>query len=532
MNPLKQYKKSFLRSFCTQNPSNLFINDIFNLKTNEIHTFQFNTLSKSLSQNSFLSSNLKYNSIKHYSTGNTSPSTPIASYNPFDGSLVSEFDFMSYKAAEICISRSFEAFQAMKKFPIEKRAAAMKELAILLREQKSHFAELMATEMGKPLKQGEAEILKCADCCDYFAEHAAEMLKEKLVSSDASISKVIYQPKGPILQVAPFNFPFWQVIRFVAPALMAGNTAIIRHSHSVPKCALAIAELFEKISLPENSLQIVFLDNETVAKTISDKRIRGVAFTGSTQVGAIIASQAAANLKKHVLELGGSDPFIVLKDANLDLAIAQGISSRTLNNGQSCIAAKRFIVEEGIYEEFLARLKEKVEKLKIGNPLDPTTDVGPLARKDLRDKLAIQVESAIKEGATLVSGGSIPKNDELKKGFFYTPTILSNIGSGMNVFYEELFGPVFSVIKCRDAEHAIELANMSEYGLGGAVFSEDLKKAQHVAESIESGMAFVNGLTKSCPQLPFGGEKNSGYGRECGSEGLLEFVNVKSVWIK
>eukprot|EP00818_Percolomonas_sp_WS_P001248 CAMPEP_0117454972 /NCGR_PEP_ID=MMETSP0759-20121206/11101_1 /TAXON_ID=63605 /ORGANISM="Percolomonas cosmopolitus, Strain WS" /LENGTH=520 /DNA_ID=CAMNT_0005248225 /DNA_START=204 /DNA_END=1763 /DNA_ORIENTATION=+ len=504
---------------------------LFNLQQNVFHHRQFAT-SQSLLNSSGDGQNTSSSSSSSSASDSSSEgsSAPITSYNPHTGEIIAEYNFMNQKATEICMSRSVDAFQDMRRFPMEKREAAVRELAALLREKKDEFAELMATEMGKPIQQGVGEILKCAECCEYFADNARDMLKEKIVKTDASVSKIIYQPRGPIFQIAPFNFPFWQVIRFVVPVLMAGNSALIRHSHSVPKCALAIAELFEQISLPENALQVLFVDNETVSKIIADPRVQGVAFTGSTEVGSVIAAQAGRNIKKHVLELGGSDPFIVLKDADMDLAISQGVASRILNNGQSCIGAKRFIIEEDIYDEFLERLKVKVEELKMGDPLQNNTNVGPLARGDLRNKLSVQVEDALEEGARLVTGGGIPSDDEFKTGFYYTPTVLADIGSGMRVFYEELFGPVISVIKCRDADHAIELANMNEYGLGGAVFSQDIEKATYVAEELQCGMAFVNGLTKSAPQLAFGGVKRSGYGKECGSEGLLEFVNQKAVW--
>ncbi|KAF0977625.1 hypothetical protein FDP41_003617 [Naegleria fowleri] len=415
--------------------------------------------------------------------------------------------------------------------------SVMNPLAELFDSKKNELAKLMALDMGKPLAQGIAEAEKCVLLIRYYAKNAESIMRDRIVTeNEKHISKVVYQPLGPILQCAPFNFPYWQVIRFCIPAMLAGNTVLIRHNHQVPQCAESINHLFaealDKGNAPKELRKIyqnVFLENEQVSTAIAHPKVRGVAFTGSTQVGKIIATQAAANLKKHVLELGGADAFIVLKDADLELAVKNAVTSRINNCGQTCIAAKRFIVEKDVLPQFEKMLVERVNKLVVGNPLENGVEVGPMARKDLRDKLDEQVQLCKQQGAKVLTGGFKLKD---KEGWFYAPTVLSGVTPDNFAFQNELFGPVFVVIAAENADHAVSLANDSIYGLGGSVYSRDWKKGMKYAEKLECGLAFVNGIVRSSPDLPFGGVKESGYGRECGPEGMLEWCNVKTMSIE
>ncbi|TMB80727.1 MAG: NAD-dependent succinate-semialdehyde dehydrogenase [Chloroflexi bacterium] len=385
----------------------------------------------------------------------------------------------------------------------------------------------MTLEMGKPITEAKAEIEKCALGCDFFAENAERFLSPEIVKTTAQKSYVAYEPLGIVLAVMPWNFPFWQVIRFAAPAFMAGNAAILKHASNVPQCALAIEEAFRDAGFPDGLLRTLLLAGAQVEPVIADERIRAVTLTGSSATGARIAAAAGRALKKAVLELGGSDPFIVLADADVANAAAIGVRARNQNAGQSCIAAKRFLVADPIGGEFEKRFVAGVEALRIGDPLDAKTQIGPLARADLRDNLERQVKESVQMGARLLTGGKRWGD----RGAFYTPTVLADVTPDMPVFAEETFGPVAAIIRARDADEAIELANRTEYGLGANLWTRDTATAERLARRIESGQVFINGMVASDPRLPFGGVKHSGFGRELSAFGIREFVNIQTVWI-
>jgi succinate-semialdehyde dehydrogenase/glutarate-semialdehyde dehydrogenase len=385
----------------------------------------------------------------------------------------------------------------------------------------------MALEMGKPIVQGEAEVDKCALTCDYYAEHAEAFLAPQPRQTDATKSYVRFDPLGPVLAVMPWNFPFWQVFRFAAPALMAGNAAILKHASNVPRCALQIEAVFREAGFPRGLFATVLVGSAAVAGLIADPRIVAVTLTGSEHAGRQVAERAGRELKKTVLELGGSDPFIVLADADVAAAARTAADARLVNSGQSCIAAKRFIVVEPVADAFTARFADELRARRLGDPLARDTQVGPQARVDLRDDLHRQVEESVKRGARLVLGGEVPAG----RGAFYPPTLLSAVDKGMPAFDEETFGPVAAVIRAKDEADAIRLANDSDFGLGAALWTQDGTRAEQLAARIEAGAVFVNGLVKSDPRLPFGGVKRSGYGRELSEYGIREFVNIKSVWI-
>jgi succinate-semialdehyde dehydrogenase/glutarate-semialdehyde dehydrogenase len=381
--------------------------------------------------------------------------------------------------------------------------------------------------MGKPIVEAEAEIEKCAWNCDYYAEHAAQFLADEPVETNATDSYVAFEPLGVVLAIMPWNFPFWQVIRFAAPALMAGNGAVLKHASNVPRCALAIEDVFVSAGLPRGLFRSVLVSGSRVDGLIADARIQAVTLTGSSEVGERVASAAGRQLKKQVLELGGSDPFIVLADADLDAATATAVRARNQNNGQSCISAKRFIVEEAIADQFTEKFAAAVQALRVGDPMQRETNVGPLARADLRDTLSEQVERSVSGGAHTVVGGRRLDG----KGYFYAPTVLDGVESNMAAFREETFGPVAAVIRAKDAQDAIRLANDTEYGLGSALWTRDIPRARELARQIEAGSVFINGMVASDPRLPFGGIKRSGYGRELGTYGIKEFVNIQTIWI-
>jgi len=385
----------------------------------------------------------------------------------------------------------------------------------------------MTEEMGKPLDQAEAEAEKCAWVCRYYAEHGADFLADEPVETDARKSYVSYEPLGPILAVMPWNFPFWQVFRFGAPALMAGNAILLKHAPNVTGCAHAIEEVFRAAGFADHEVQVLRIDEETVGDVLADRRVRGATLTGSVPAGKAVAQQAAAQVKPTVLELGGSDPFIVCADADLEEAVSVGCTARMQNNGQSCIAAKRFIVERPVLDAFTDRLVETVEALTVGDPMDEATDVGPMARRDLRGDVHDQVEQAIGGGAVAAAGGHTLE----REGFYYAPTVLTQVEPGTVAFDEEIFGPVASVVAAEDADHAVALANDTRFGLGASVFTSDLDKGEEMARALDVGCAFVNEMTKSDPRLPFGGVKDSGYGRELSHHGIREFVNAKTVWV-
>ncbi len=452
----------------------------------------------------------------------------IASINPTTGELLETFPETSGAELERILGRAVAAFRDWSRCPVAARTSPLGEAARLLRERKGRYARTMALEMGKPLAQGEAEAEKCAWACDYYAEHAEQFLAPVVRPTDATRSYVRFDALGPVLAIMPWNFPFWQVFRFAAPALAAGNAGLLKHAPNVSRCALEIEQLLREAGFPDGLFRAVLLRNEAVAPVIADPRICAVTLTGSDRAGSQVAQQAGRHLKKTVLELGGSDPFIVLTDANLDEAARTAADARLLNSGQSCIAAKRFIVVEPVFDRFLERFVAAVAARRLGDPLAAGTDVGPQARADLRANLQRQVEESVRRGARLVLGGRVPEGP----GFFYPPSVLTAVANGMPAFDEEVFGPVAAVIRVRDDADAVRVANASPYGLGAAVWTEDRERGERLAADLEVGSVFVNGLVKSDPRLPFGGVKRSGYGRELSEFGLREFVNVKSVWVR
>ena len=411
---------------------------------------------------------------------------------------------------------------------LESRAEALRRVAAVLRARRDELARLISLEMGKLIVEARAEIEKCATCCDYYAQHGASFLADEIIESDAGRSLVAHQPLGTVLAVMPWNFPFWQVFRFAAPALMAGNTGVLKHASNVPGCALAIEEVFLEAGLPNGVFRSLMIPAGRVNRVIEDKRIHAVTLTGSEPAGRSVAAAAGAQIKKTVLERGGSDPFIVLEDADLDLAVKNAVASRFLNCGQSCIAAKRFIPVAGIADEFVARFKAAVEELRHGDPLLETTTLAPMARVDLRDELHQQVVDSIIKGAVAVTGCR-PIAGE---GAYYEASILDHVVPGTRAYHEEFFGPVAIVIRAQDEADAIRIANDSPFGLGGSVWTRDAERGERVARQIQSGAVFVNGLVKSDPRLPFGGVKRSGYGRELSHHGMHEFINVKTIWIR
>lgn len=449
--------------------------------------------------------------------------------NPATGKVIKEYDDMSFDEVDEIIQKANAAQADWKQTGFEVRGSYLNEIAGILREQKEELGRLMAEEMGKPLQQGIGEAEKCAWVCEYYAKHAEDFLKDDPVQTGASKSYVTFNPLGVVLAIMPWNFPFWQLFRFAAPALMAGNGAVLKHSENTTGCALKIEEIIHEAGIPKDLFRTIVRDKSNMKEVIQHEGIAAVTLTGSTRAGKAVAAQAGEMLKKTVLELGGSDPSLILKDADIKTSAETCVNSRLLNSGQSCIAAKRFVVVEEVYDEFLAEFTALMEARKVGNPFDDNTDVGPQARVDLRDQLHEQVQESINNGAELVMGGEKPEGD----GAFYPVTILADVKPGMPAYSEELFGPVASIIKVKDEEEAIQVANDTNYGLGASVYSQDVKHAEEIAATkLEAGCCFVNEFVKSDPRLPFGGIKNSGYGRELGLYGIHEFVNTKTVYIK
>jgi succinate-semialdehyde dehydrogenase/glutarate-semialdehyde dehydrogenase len=451
----------------------------------------------------------------------------MKSINPTTGEVIKEYPEHSPAEVQQIISDVYKTWLDWKSGSFETRAALMRKTAQILRDRKEQFARLMTTEMGKLLRESMAEVEKCAWVCDYYADHAMEMLDDEVISTDASRSFVTFQPLGIILSVMPWNFPFWQVFRFAAPALMAGNAAVLKHASNVPGCALAIEGIFREAGFPEHLFRTLMIPSSGVAAVIANPLIAAATLTGSEDAGSQVASLAGKHLKKMVLELGGTDPFIVLEDADLEAAVKTAVTARMLNQGQSCIAAKRFIVIDSVAHKFEDELKSIFETLRMGDPFDPQTQVGPLARPDLVDDIEKQVSASVAAGARVVTGGRRPS----RAGCYFEPTILAGVWKGMPVYSQETFGPVVSLITVKDEEEAILVANDTEFGLGGCVWTRDLRRGEAVARKIETGAMFVNGMTKSDPRLPFGGIKKSGYGRELASYGIKEFVNIKTIWI-
>ena len=449
--------------------------------------------------------------------------------NPATEQKMREYHFLDPDETNRCIDKTWKAFTRWKQQKIEERSGRMRKAAKILRAEKDTFARLMAEEMGKPLSDGQAEAEKCAWACDYYADNTAQFLAAEMAPSDASKSFITFQPLGIVFAIMPWNFPFWQVFRFAAPSMMAGNAVLLKHAPNVFGCAEAIEAIFSEAGFPKYLFQNLIIDTDMAAKVIEHPMVKAVTLTGSTRAGKAVAEKAGSCLKKTVMELGGSDPYIILEDADLELAVETCVTSRLINNGQSCISAKRFIVHQSIGLQFEEKLVNRMKAAKVGDPLDPGTQLGPLARADLRDNLHRQVQASINLGATCLLGGTVPEGI----GYFYPPTVLTNVKKGMPAFDEELFGPVAAIISVEDEEEAIKVANDSVYGLGAALFSADLAKAEKIAtEQLEAGSCFINSFVKSDPRLPFGGIKESGYGRELGHYGIKEFVNIKTVFVK
>jgi succinate-semialdehyde dehydrogenase/glutarate-semialdehyde dehydrogenase len=453
----------------------------------------------------------------------------IQSINPADDTILKEYLETAEGELKNIILNAHNDFLDWKNTDFKHRSEKMKKAAAVLRNRKEEFAKIMTMEMGKPIAQARAEAEKCAWVCDYYAENAEKFLMEEEVRTDASKSFISYEPLGVVLAVMPWNFPFWQVFRFAAPNLMAGNAGILKHSSNVTGCALAIEGIFKEAGFPENLFRTLIISSKKVSSVIENKFVKAVTLTGSTAAGISVAKNAGAQLKKSVLELGGSDPYLVLEDADLDSAAETCVNSRLLNGGQSCIAAKRFIVVEKIYNDFEKLFLKKMKSKKMGDPFDEENNLGPQARNDLRDELHQQVVKSVKMGASLLLGGKIP----VGKGAYYPPTILTDVKPGMPAYDEELFGPVAAVIKVKDEEEGIKVANDTVFGLGAAVFTNDILRGENIAKKyLNSGSCFVNEFVKSDPRLPFGGIKESGYGRELSVFGIREFVNIKTVYIK
>lgn len=453
----------------------------------------------------------------------------LTSINPANNKLIKSYNEMTREESSNIISLTNESFIKWKETSFKQRSELMKNAAKVLRENSEEYSVLMTLEMGKPIIQSRSEVEKCAWVCEYYADNAEKFLKDEIIKTDASNSFISYQPLGIVLAIMPWNFPFWQVFRFAAPNLMAGNAGLLKHASNVSGCALAIEDVFRKAGFPENLFRALLVTSINVKEVIANDKVQAVTLTGSVPAGKSVASLSGSLIKKTVLELGGSDPYVILEDADLEKAAMSCVTSRLINAGQSCIAAKRFIVVESVYDEFEKLYLEIMSNKKMGDPLDVGNDLGPQASIALRDELHDQVLRSVKQGAEIILGGIIPETD----GAFYPPTILRNVKPGMAAFDEELFGPVAALIKAEDESDAINLANKSIFGLGAAVFTKDLKRGERIAkEKLNAGCCFVNDFVKSDPRLPFGGIKESGYGRELSPFGIKEFVNIKTVYIK
>jgi succinate-semialdehyde dehydrogenase/glutarate-semialdehyde dehydrogenase len=453
----------------------------------------------------------------------------IKSINPATGEVLKSYREMSKGDVTKILKKAQVAFELWRRTDFSQRSACMRKAAAILKEKKQEYAHMMAMEMGKPLAQGRSEAEKCAWVCEFYAEKAEAFLSPEMIATDATQSYATFKPLGIVLAVMPWNFPFWQVFRFAAPGLMAGNAAVLKHASNVPGCALAIEGVFKDAGFPQDLFRSLLIDSKAVADVIENPLVRAVTLTGSTPAGKAVAAKAGEVLKKTVLELGGSDPYIILEDADLEAAADVCVNSRMTNGGQSCIAAKRFIVHKEIKNKFEKLFVEKMRSKKMGDPLEEGVDLGPQAREDLRDGVHQQVVRSIKKGAKLLLGGNIPKGP----GAFYPPTVLTDVKKGMPAFDEELFGPVAAIITAKDEKDAVTMANDTVFGLGAAVFSVDVARAEKIAaQELEAGCCFVNAQVKSDPRLPFGGIKESGYGRELGVFGIREFVNIKTVYIK
>jgi succinate-semialdehyde dehydrogenase/glutarate-semialdehyde dehydrogenase len=450
------------------------------------------------------------------------------SVNPATGGLIREYPGHTPDQVEALLAQAEQAFSDWKRTTFARRGSLLRRAAAVLRGRQRQWAELMTLEMGKPIAGAEAEVEKCALACDYFADNAERLLAREDAQTEATRSYVRYDPLGPVLAIMPWNFPFWQLFRFAAPALMAGNVAVLKHAWNVPGCASALEEIFRDAGYPPGVLTSLLVVNEQAEALIAHRVIRAVTLTGSGRAGKAVGSAAGKALKKSVLELGGSDPFIVLADADVEKTAAAAASARCINSGQSCIAAKRFIVERPIAERFEEALVKRMAAMKVGDPMDRSVEIGPLARLDLLETLEDQVRRSLAAGAELATGGRrVPR-----EGFFHEPTVLLDVRPGNPAFEEETFGPVAAVTRADDVAHAEALANDSQYGLGASIWTNDTALAEKLAAVLNAGCVFVNGIVRSDPRLPFGGVKASGYGRELAQVGIREFVNIKTVWVK
>ena len=452
----------------------------------------------------------------------------LESINPATGELLESFAEWSDAQVAQAVDRTQQAWLAWRETSFAERTALMKRAAQVLRDNAGSYARTMALEMGKPVTEGRAEVNKCAVCCEFYADHAQGYLADEVIASDAAKSYVAHRPLGIILAVMPWNFPFWQVFRFAAPALMAGNAGLLKHSSNVPRCALQIEAVFAGAGFPADVFRTLMIGSGKVDQVIEHPAVKAVTLTGSDIAGRKVAAKAGQMLKKTVMELGGSDPFVVLADADLDEAAQVAAKARCINSGQSCIAAKRFIVEAPVYEAFLEKFRAAMAALVMGDPLDERSQVGAQARADLMGELHAQIEASVAKGARIVLGGR-PLDGP---GCFYPPTILVDVVPGMPAYNDELFGPVAAVIRARDADDALRIANDTPFGLGASVWTRDTAKGETFAARVEAGASFVNGMVKSDPRLPFGGVKISGFGRELSHHGIKEFVNIQTVWIR
>jgi succinate-semialdehyde dehydrogenase/glutarate-semialdehyde dehydrogenase len=450
---------------------------------------------------------------------------PIASINPTTGKTLKEFAAIDSARVEEKLATATRAFETHRRTSFAQRAERLNAAANLLEQEQDRLARIMTLEMGKLLHAAGDEITKCVRGCRFYAENAAQFLADHDVLTDATRSYVRYQPIGPVLAIMPWNFPFWQVFRFAAPALMAGNVALLKHAANVPQCALAIEDLFRRAGFEEGIFQTLLIETEQTRSIIDDPRVKAVTLTGSERAGSEVASAAARQIKKSVLELGGSDPFIVMPSAHLETTIKTGVAARIQNTGQSCIAAKRFILADEIYDQFVSEFVARMRALKIGDPLESSTEIGPLATEAILKGVDEQVQKSIAAGAKLLTGGSRIE----RAGFFYEPTVLANIPRNSPAYREELFGPVACFFRAADAAEAIEIANGSSFGLGASAWTNDPAEQEFFSQAIEAGMVFINSMVASDPRLPFGGAKRSGFGRELGVEGIREFVNIKTV---
>ncbi len=447
----------------------------------------------------------------------------LISTNPYSGQVIRKYAEDSAEEVNRKLELAMEIFKKNRFVGFGQRSEKMKKAAGLLKERAGHYAELITREMGKPVRESRAEVEKCAWVCEYYADNAPRILSDRKEKTDAAASWVSFQPLGPVLAVMPWNFPFWQVFRFAAPSLMAGNTALLKHASNVQGCAIAIEEILQEAGFEAGSFSNLCIKSDRVEQVIERPEIRAVTLTGSESAGRAVAGIAGRNLKKTVLELGGSNPFVVMKDANMNNAVETGIKARLQNGGQSCIAAKRFLVQEDIMDEFIEKVKSKLEEMKSGDPMDENTDLGPLASESQAERVEDQVNRSVKAGAGLIHGGK-------RKDCFYSPAILRNVTPSMPVFQEEVFGPVFAFTPFTSPEHALELSNNTTFGLGVNLFTESENIMKLFTERAEEGAVFINSMVKSDPRLPFGGVKDSGYGRELSSEGILEFVNIKTIY--